>query len=123
MSETEVIVTLAIALAGGHGWGIVNWMRTNLGDNPEKWDWQQAGIMFVCALGVWGFAVFTGHTVQDVGVALAQPQNVMFVVALTAGADWVVNFALKVLKVGPWAPVPPFEGEAKPTAEAPKSAP
>lgn len=106
-----MFVTLAVALAGGHGWGLVNWARTKLGDNPEKWDWQQAGIMFVCALAVWGFAVLTGHTVGEVGTVLQQPENAGFVTVLVIGADRFVNLVLMKAGKGPWAP------------EAPKPAP
>jgi len=112
MSDATIaaIVTLAVALAGGHGWGIANWARTKLGPNPEEWDWRQAGVMFLCALGVWGFAVLTGHTVADVGDILARPENAGFVAVLVMGADFVVTAGIKWWTTGDPRPAAPSTG-------------
>ena len=101
-TEAEMIATLAVALAGGHGWGLANWWKANINAGvmtpPQDWNWRKAEVMFVSALIVWGFAVFTGHTVSDVNAILTQPQNAGFVAGMTWAVDFVLSAAIKWLK-------------------------
>ena len=101
-TEAEAIATLAVALAGGHGWGIANWWKANINSGvmtpPQNWNWRKVEVMFLSALIVWGFAILTGHTVADVGLVLQQPQNAGFVVGLTWATDFVISAAIKWLK-------------------------
>lgn len=104
-------MTLVVALAGGHGNGLIAWARGNLGSlDPERWDWKKAGVTLVCALLVWAFAVATGHTVEDVGGALLLDENGWAVMALVYVANNVVATGIKWWTTGDPRPAAPPAG-------------
>jgi len=100
-------VTLAVILAGGHGFGLLRFASTQWGPRPESWEWRKVARTAIVALVLWALALWSGHTVEDVAAQTDQAFGLGFLVVI---ADQVVNAAIKWWTTGdprPTAPAPP----------------